>query len=44
MGSETSNAIFENKQVEKVRQQIVTGIKNFWDDPKLLSNQLVREK
>lgn len=39
-----TNAIFENKQVEKVRQQIVTGIKNFWDDPKLLSNQLVREK
>lgn len=35
---------FEEKEIEKVRSHILADIKNFWDEPKSFSGQLVREK
>jgi len=34
---------FPEDQVEKVRDQIITDIKNYWDDPWTFSSQLIRE-
>lgn len=39
-----SRPALESKEVEKVREQILTDIKNFWDDPASIASQLVREK
>lgn len=38
-----SRASFDKKEVEKVRAQLLADIKNFWDDPKSFSGQVVRE-
>ena len=35
---------FDKKEMEKVRQQILTDIKNFWDDPNSISNYLLKGK
>ena len=38
-----SRATFEEEEVEKVREQILAEIKNFWDEPKSFAGQVVRE-
>lgn len=38
-----SKASFDEKEIEKVREQITVDIKNFWDEPKSFSGQVVRE-
>lgn len=38
------NPRFDEKEIEKVREQLLVGVKNFWDEPKEFSNQLVREQ
>lgn len=35
---------FDDAEIEKVREQLLVAIKNFWDEPKEFSNQLVREQ
>jgi len=39
-----SRPTFPEKEVEKVRQQLLTDVKNFWDDPNSISAQLIKEK
>lgn len=39
-----SRPAFESKEVEKVRSQLLSEIKNFWDDAASVAGQLVREK
>ena len=39
-----SNATFPIDRIEKVREQIISAIKNFWDNPNQFVNQVVREK
>lgn len=38
-----SRPALESKEVEKVREQILIDIKNFWDDPASIASQLVKE-
>jgi zinc protease len=38
-----TNAVFNETEIEKVRQQILTDIKLFWDDPRSIAGQLLRE-
>jgi zinc protease len=38
-----SNPRFDEKEIEKVRAQILSEIKHFWDDPRSFSGQLVSE-
>lgn len=38
-----TQATFDEKQIEKVREQLLTQIKNFWDDPRSCSSQLIKE-
>ena len=35
---------FDEKEIEKVRHQLLTEIKNFWDDPRQFSAQLVAQQ
>jgi zinc protease len=37
-------AAFDEKEIEKVRKQLLVRLKKFWDDPRSFSTQLVREK
>jgi zinc protease len=39
-----TNATFDPKEMEKVRQQLFARIKNFWDEPNQFSGQLVKEE
>lgn len=34
---------FGEKEIEKVREQLLSAIQHFWDDPRSFSNQLVEE-
>lgn len=36
-------ATFPEEEIEKVRHQIISEIKNFWDDPATFAGQLIRE-
>lgn len=38
------NASFENNSIEKVRNQIISDIKEYWDDPANFATQLVRDQ
>lgn len=38
-----TNALFNDIEIEKVRQQIFTDIKLFWDDSRSIAGQLIRE-
>ena len=38
-----TKSIFEEAAIEKVRAQILAEIKNFWDEPRYFSGQLIRE-
>lgn len=38
-----SQATFDKKEIEKVRAQLLADIKNFWDEPKSFSGQVLRE-
>lgn len=35
--------LFDPQKIEKVRAQLIAKIKNFWDDPRYFSTQLVKE-
>jgi zinc protease len=37
------NALFDKHEIEKVRDQLLTTIDNFWDEPRSFIGQLVRE-
>jgi zinc protease len=37
------NSLFEERAVEKIRQQLISDIKNYWDDPSEFSSDLVRQ-
>ncbi len=39
-----TNAIFDEREMDKVRAQIVAKLKNFWDDARYFAGQLVREQ
>jgi len=39
-----SNPRFDKGEVEKVREQQLAEIRNFWDDPRYFSNQLIKEQ
>ncbi len=39
-----TSTLFEEKEIEKVRAQLIAQLKNFWDDPRYFSSQLVREQ
>jgi zinc protease len=38
-----SNATFDPQEIEKVRQQLLADINQFWDDPRSFAAQLVKE-
>lgn len=38
-----SRAAFDEQEVEKVRAQIISAIKSFWDEPKAFSGQLIKQ-
>ncbi len=38
-----TKALFDEKEIEKVRAQLIANLKNFWDEPRHFSGQLVRE-
>jgi len=38
-----TNVTFDEKEIEKVRNQLKASIKHFWDQPNLISSWLVRE-
>ena len=38
------NPRFDEKEIEKVREQILSEIKNFWDDPRRFSSLLVSQE
>lgn len=38
-----TSCIFDKKEIEKVRAQLHTAIKNFWDQPKQFVNQIIDE-
>lgn len=35
---------FDEKEIEKVREQLLVEIKNFWDEPKEFAGQLIKEQ
>lgn len=37
-------ASFDNDEIEKVRTQLLIDVKNFWDEPKSFSGQLIKEQ
>lgn len=39
-----TNATFDKKEMEKVRAQLRSKLKNFWDEPRYFAGQLVKEK
>ena len=39
-----TNALFNEHEIEKVRTQILAGIKNYWDEPTHFCGQLIKEK
>lgn len=39
-----TNCIFDTNEIEKVREQHLAEIKNFWDDPKDVASHIVKEK
>ncbi|MFC1845650.1 M16 family metallopeptidase [Candidatus Dependentiae bacterium] len=39
-----SRATFDKREMEKVRAQILTSIKDFWDTPFAFSSQLIKER
>lgn len=39
-----TNSTFPENKIEKVRNQLLAEIKNFWDDPKQFIGQIVKEK
>lgn len=38
-----TRADFDKKEIEKVRAQLLTDIKNFWDEPNEFAKQLIRQ-
>lgn len=38
------HAVFDQEQIEKVREQLFTRLKNFWDEPKTFAGLLVKEQ
>jgi zinc protease len=38
-----NRAIFDEKQIEKVRAQMLASIRNFWDSPSSVSGQITKE-
>ncbi len=38
------NATFDKVEMEKVREQLLARLRNFWDDPRYFSGQLVKEQ
>lgn len=38
-----TRATFEQEETEKVREQVLSDIKDFWDTPTLIAGQLIRE-
>jgi zinc protease len=38
-----TNAVFDTKEIEKIRAQLLARIKTFWDEPWMFSGQLIRE-
>ena len=39
-----SNPRFDKKEMEKVRQQLLVDLRNFWDEPKTFAGQLIRQE
>jgi zinc protease len=39
-----TNATFPEDEIEKVRDQLLSSVKQFWDDPRSFAGQLIREK
>lgn len=39
-----TNAIFDEKEIEKVRSQLLAKLKNFWDEPNYFAGQLIKEQ
>lgn len=39
-----TESVFHEKEVEKVRAQLIAKLKNFWDEPRYFSGQLIREQ
>jgi len=39
-----TNETFDEEQIEKIRAQMLTAIKNFWDEPKIFSGQLIKNE
>ncbi len=39
-----TNATIEKNEVEKVRQQLLSKLKNFWDEPGYFAGQLIKEQ
>lgn len=39
-----TQATFDKKPIEKIRQQFLAGLKNYWDNPSAFVGQLVKEK
>ncbi|MGB8366772.1 MAG: pitrilysin family protein, partial [Candidatus Babeliales bacterium] len=39
-----NKATFEQQEIEKIRSQILTDIKCFWDEPRYFAGQLIKEK
>ena len=38
------NALFDTKEIEKIRTQILAHIKNFWDEPRLFGGYLIKKE
>ncbi len=39
-----TRALFDKQEIEKVREQILVDVKNYWDEPKSFAGQLIRER
>lgn len=39
-----TNALFDAREIEKVRAQLIAKLRNFWDEPRYFAGQLVREQ
>ena len=39
-----TNATIEEDEVEKVRQQLLSKLKNFWDEPRYFAGQIIKEQ
>ena len=39
-----TQALFDKQEIEKVREQILVDVKNYWDEPKSFAGQLIRER